>query len=581
MEKGLGIAKGGGRRVGWGGRERGEKKMGVKEWLYEECPCGSGKKLKFCCWREIKGEVSDGDGHDHLVEAVRNLRQPEGLSNAWSSLGGEAEAKATIAMNRMQEGKYREAAEGFRKARKAQPGMYAVWNNEAMALWLGGKREEGRKVMEEGLERSGAVNAFGWGLLSEMRHALGDAAGAAEAADRASALVPATRDAASKTAAALSLLGRDEEVLRYVAGCGFEGAKIACLHAGVAAANLGRRAEALEWLERAHGEHGAMDKLAEKIAEDLESGTRAEELPEGRWPHWNRSCYDLGEKVQTEAMACFGEGWEAVACDVMSMALYGGTLRGGDALALLRHLKGPCAEAMRGRLEANGAKEPGKPPFATREEAREFFIDAVLRLEGMSYQTIEFTDEVPEEDPIGEEDLEAYREALEVLKKRDPKGPGWEAAKATVERLQEGHPKRYRERMNYASFLATEGKPREAEKILEGIFAEHPDYGHAAAAMLRIAVWNADFERGEEICRTYRPSKKMMPEEYLDWLDAQEFFLDARGEKKAAAHVRKIARGLRKDFGVAAPGPKWTRGRTAFLKEVVRWRRGWEEWGRA
>lgn len=540
--------------------------MGVKEWLYEECPCGSGKKLKFCCWPEVRDEVSGGDTHDRLVEAVRNLHQPPGLTNTWTELSPSALLRADEALQLMREGQDAKAAEGFREARKSLPGLYALWNNEAMAWWRAGKYEKARRLLEECLKYTGAINAFGWGMLAEMRYGTGKEEGAAEAAERAVALCPVSRDAASKTAAALAMLGRDEEVVRYVEGCGFEEAKVGCFHAGVASANLGRREEALAWLEWAEGENLAMNELRGKIVADLKAGKRAEDLPEGRWPHWCRASYDLGGYVQTEAMTALGGKWSAVACDLMSMALYEGTLKAGDALALLHYLKGMRATAMRERLEAHGATETAQPPFATKDEAKEFFVNAVLNMDGLTFQTIEFSENMEMEDPIPEEDIPAYEKAIEALRKKDPSRAAWKTGKATLMRLAEGHPGRYRVRLNLAGMLMLEGKEHEAEERLEQLFEEFPSYGFAAAGLLRLAVERGDLDKADEICRKYRPAKKMPPEEYLDWLDALEPYLELCGEEDLLENVRETAKDLWKELGIPEPKPLVKK----FWEKIVR-----------
>ena len=221
----------------------------------------------------------------------------------------------------------------------------------------------------------------------------------------------------------------------------------------------------------------------------------------------------------------------------------------------------------------SGAKESEKPPFETRLDAGMFFVNAVLKLDGREIHTFEFTDEVPEEDPVVGEDLEAYVEALDVLKHKGARSPKWAKAKATIKRLLEGHPKRYRERMNYASMLAKEGKLREAQEILEEIFEEHPDYGHAAAALLRMAVNDGDLERAEEISKRYHPAKKMAPLEYLDWLNAQELYLFVCGDDQASENVRKVANDLRKDFGLPDPEPEWDEVKYALLEALAPQRR--------
>ena len=39
--------------------------------LYGPCPCGSGKKFKFCCWPKCRDKLDDGMTREEIVQTVR------------------------------------------------------------------------------------------------------------------------------------------------------------------------------------------------------------------------------------------------------------------------------------------------------------------------------------------------------------------------------------------------------------------------------------------------------------------------------------------------------------------------------
>ena len=49
--------------------------------LYAPCPCGNGKKLKFCHYEAVRNELYDDPSPSEVTMAVRRAMQPYGMVN--------------------------------------------------------------------------------------------------------------------------------------------------------------------------------------------------------------------------------------------------------------------------------------------------------------------------------------------------------------------------------------------------------------------------------------------------------------------------------------------------------------------
>ena len=518
------------------------------EWLYEQCPCGSGRRLKFCCWPEVKELLDSESTHDDLVLEVRWIKTPAGLKNC-PPPGRELEfvRMKKEGDQKQKEGKFAAAAKVFHQMRMEAEGLYSAWNNEAQALWGAGRWEEAVRLLERCVEWSGEVNAFGWAELAEMRYFLGNQAGAEEAAGRAAGLPPPTPEAAAKTSIALSLLGKEREVLEYVRGCGFEESGVALFHAGVAAANLGLREEALMLLEKAD-RCGAMGAPITRIAEGLARGETAEGQPTGRWLHFAMNTYEAGVKRIVQAFDEHTPGHETVLCDVVEILVSNGRMPPDDALGALERMRGARADALSAALRARGAEIPDELREADAMRLSEPIVRGILNKPGLQFHNSTLRMDVPMEGVWTDAEKEAYEHAIRQMKTSVPGEPGWKQVKDTLLRLSEGRPERYRVRFNYASALSREGRDGEALAIIREIFEAHPDYGHAAGTLMRSALMMGDLEGAEEISRRYRPPEVVDPREYRDMLTAQLDLLELRGDKQSAKSCRDTLRKIEKQF---------------------------------
>ena len=49
--------------------------------LYGPCPCGSGKKFKFCCMQNVRDHLPDNPTQAEVTMEVRKAMQPYGMIN--------------------------------------------------------------------------------------------------------------------------------------------------------------------------------------------------------------------------------------------------------------------------------------------------------------------------------------------------------------------------------------------------------------------------------------------------------------------------------------------------------------------
>lgn len=366
--------------------------MGIgHDLLYAPCPCGSGRKFKFCCYPAVRDELPPNPVQAEMTTAVRRANQPFGMVN---DIDPVEDREAIAPMRRgfvlRDAFQFEEALPLFRQAREMRPKLYTAWNNEALCLWHSGHYAEAVAAQEAGLALSADVNAFGWAQLAEFRYFLGDDQGAADAADKAAAMPPMSSDAATKTCSALAHLRRHADLLAYARGCGFDQTPMVGFYAGGAALNLGDNETAMPFLLTAQGlfeEDVDADDSGESDDPGGDGDGPADEepftspsAPFGEELYFSRGTYGAGPFVH-EAIDGLKPEYRNVLCDLVEMGLVDGTIDKGDALALLEPYRGGRADFIRevlasthefdglpeddgeggGEEEGNGAFPPDEP----------------------------------------------------------------------------------------------------------------------------------------------------------------------------------------------------------------------------
>ena len=59
--------------------------------LYSECPCGSGKKFKFCCYPSIRDDLPRDPTRADVTDAIRMRSRATRLAELTAKSGGTAD----------------------------------------------------------------------------------------------------------------------------------------------------------------------------------------------------------------------------------------------------------------------------------------------------------------------------------------------------------------------------------------------------------------------------------------------------------------------------------------------------------
>ncbi|MBR4190850.1 MAG: hypothetical protein IKQ55_12940 [Kiritimatiellae bacterium] len=519
--------------------------------LYGRCPCGSGKSLKFCCWKKIRDQLPP---HAGLSDVVAAVRRSAGGAEA-PSIGDERVTRDVGALLDIKEaqdlltdGKYEKAAKLFHKIRKAYPEFLVAWNNEILATWMSGKGPAAVRLAGQALKQSGEANAFGWGLLAQLRYLTGDTPGAAGALDRAAAIIPPTEEAAAKVCHAMALLRQHQRLVEYARTSMFGANPVVATLSGIAAANLGDRPGALRRLRGAASTGATYADYARSLLGRLEAGETAESLPLGEWPYFQRKTYEAGVAL-VDALTRRREQDANMVCDYLGILLYEGRIAPGAALAVASAMEGDRAAALRAQLAARGAVAETAPPFDDKEAVSKFLVGKAMEDYGLKLVQSK-VDAAPPDDfaQLSKADYDAYTRALEMVHSTTLGSKDWAAARETFRDIANRNHGFHRALFTWAGMLRAEGLDDEARKVFERIRAEHPEYAHAAAALLMMALDRNDMDGALEIVRSYEMPETMHPQELLAWFTALREYWRAKGDRKQEKELSKSIRDIEKQF---------------------------------
>ncbi|MBR4188351.1 MAG: hypothetical protein IKQ55_00120 [Kiritimatiellae bacterium] len=350
------------------------------EILYMPCPCGSGSKFKFCCWKKYRDRIDDSMTRARVVQAVRcensGVYAPRPNREA-QELSDEAREML------IEDHDTEKAMELLRKAAELDPEDASIWNNAAICEWEAGHAEAAAEWQRQGIEKANSYrNTFGFASMAIYLHALGrddEAAGWLERAleDR----LPLSRDVVVRVCFALALYRRHRDILDYAAdSCLDDDSRVAFFKA-VALANLGRTAEAAEVLRDA--DEFALIHPVGRYLECIGDGCTPRSVRSGEWPYFTLSMFPparwLDEDLR-EGRNPFDRpsGTIVDAIEVLAAESF---RTPAELLKLIQGREDAGMEELRKGLErlAKEDADPALPPGVTeaRDEARRLFIHPI------------------------------------------------------------------------------------------------------------------------------------------------------------------------------------------------------------
>ena len=502
--------------------------------LYGSCPCGSGRKFKFCCLPIVRDELSNNPDAAEVVEAVRSRRI--GVLEMFKKYPvadvAEAERIGDLGAKAFVNGRLEEAISLFREAHDKIPDLFSAWNNEVCCHLMRGDISKARECVEDAVACAQDINAFGWAMKAIIANAVCDAAEYESAIARAKAMKPLTADFAVKVCEAFAVAHRNRELLDYTQSCGFDANDDVSYMAGVAAANLGERALAQKLLGRVESER--FWEYAGFILDDMEEGSRFFGLFD--WLYFSEDNYPCGllsENLPKDSeFARMPNSAKAnVVCDRLEMDLARDEIEKADALKILSEIDTPRATKIREHVDKM-PDERGPSPFDQLKEAIGLAPGSGGGVERRLNRILaaRVTEDADALLPIpeGSSDMELYEAAADVALDHDPKHPKWEWAKNALLEIDKKHPYNPRALSNYCAMLSREGRNDEAIPIMRLLYERFPNYAFAVANWAGILVSRGDVDEAEKVMDGFAIPDEISPEDCSVLLKTESRIATAR-----------------------------------------------------
>jgi tetratricopeptide (TPR) repeat protein len=265
--------------------------------LYGMCPCGSGKKFKFCCWAKCRDKIDEFMTESEIVQTVRCTAS--GIYDA--KVDEKADEICREGVSCLKVGRIDEAKKYFAEACTISSGMWIAWNNRATCCWEEGDVEGAYETQKKGLELSSFRNTFAYAALSIYSYFLGRREESLQWLDRAlEDKSPLSRDVAFCVCKALAFHNRHRDIVDYATSCGFATDELVAFFKGTAHANLKEENEA----EKAWND--ALDGLFGEDAEYYLDCLFDDMLPislDGDWPYFTPRSFPFAELLRKDIEA--------------------------------------------------------------------------------------------------------------------------------------------------------------------------------------------------------------------------------------------------------------------------------------
>lgn len=244
--------------------------------LYAACPCGSGKKYKFCCFKSKAGEAQDM--HETVPHQEKILfLDPEDLEPP-----PEVVAETARGTKLMQSARFKEARDVFQSLVERHPRVAQCQNNLATCDFHLGNLD-GAITRLRSILRHKPHHAYARGLLVEILAATGQEVELSKELPKLRDSVPLSNDHVEVKVTALALARQHRDALAAAQKAGQPLRPHVAYLAGIAALNLGMLDRAQELLTQGLADTSTRDR-AKVLLRELEAGRRPFTLT-GEYPY--------------------------------------------------------------------------------------------------------------------------------------------------------------------------------------------------------------------------------------------------------------------------------------------------------
>ena len=498
---------------------------------YSPCPCGSGKKYKFCCLQKQRDREAQSSRPSFWSASSSEEDVDEKPDSLLVGDLHEGRILCDKGLRLMAAGNFEKAIPLFQKSIAKAPFVYTAANNLALCLYITGNLEEALRVQSESRKASPFPNPFGLANLVSFRYIAGDEVGARRDLDEAlKAAVPSV-DACVKLCETLARFKRHQELLDLADASGYRDDSGVCFFTGIAAANLGDRLRAQHDLGRVTLGHHKAD-MTRRYLQHLRDGSSPHTV-RGDWPYLLP--YEVCPFPVMEAeLKRDQKAWLArrIVVDICEVVLNDTPDNPADGVGALRFATHPEATELLWTI-AKGSFGPDTLRIAALQGLRERGEtdpkqSVEILLDG-ERREIALTGTRLDPDFRFGKPLPKALDALyaKTVKAGHKKRPNWETIGATYLRIMKEAPEYYPARYNYAVRLLHRRRVDELEPILRELVATQPEYLFAHATLLQILSNAGREKQADALFKATAVPKETHPDAMVAWLVAQTLYHEA------------------------------------------------------
>lgn len=510
---------------------------------YDPCPCGSGKKYKFCC--RSGNRAPEGTDWVPLREGMyASADDPER-----TLIVGDMDTAIRLneqGSNLLSRGRMDEARKLFERSRRMCPAFTPATNNLALCHFGGGDAKKAIEVQQ---------SAFGYPLPNPFGHASlaiycrylpyrEEMVRLAEESLRlATELSSPTVEGVIRTCEALARYGWHKEMVTLLEKSKFGSDERLAYFGGIAAANLGDAERAVELLRvaqhAASPDQGLAKRYVKLLSEGAGPGTVLGNWPYFTWLHLLAYWPPLHRALKEDPSECVHL---LATVDIVAAMLDGEEAQVKSSLEALEVSEHPAATEILERVAQSASAEDWRraaarealerktEPPKSREQIR---VEGILPGRHPPVVTIDY--EMTLDPPLTPKQEEKIAEAHHLLS-----GGVVDLLRAgkMLRKLVEQEPEFITAQHFYAVALARQSQFDKAEQILREILRGHPEFLTSAATLLLFLKHRGRLEEAEELLNSYSVPSEVHPLHWENWLFALLGFCKDAGKMDAAKKVR-------------------------------------------
>ena len=524
--------------------------------LYSECPCGSGKKFKFCCYQSIRDDLPRDPTRADVTDAIRLRSRAARLTELEAKSGAldfdRFHELIGRGLRHLHNGRYRDAKRVLLQAKDEFGMLPTAYNNLALCALVQGKLKEAEEWVQEVVRRFPAENPFGLAMYADIRYLRGDVIGALDIIERAERIVPPSVDQAVRVCESMAHFKDHERIVRYAEKSGYADDPGMAFFLGIALANLGRHADAARSLRIAV--RGTQPDYVTRILEEVTAGKRPQTIC-GDWMYFTPESFTLFAGL----MKSVKDGGDQQA-DLSSEALAemvevetnAGLIGVSEAIKVLSTSVAKRAERILDALRSDASRPESVRKAAEKAYAKQFADnDLGKRLRSIPDGQIEkmiITEDAATHAPLDPAYEESYFKAVHICLDPSSRKSDLKEALRLFKDLYAKVPDNPAVANNYASALSRLGFAAEAMTIVRDCFEHHPEYVFGAANHLSMLMVSGKMDEARAMIENYRLPQRIHPDAYLSWLRVEMRYYDMIGDAERLQNVKRTMDLVSKEF---------------------------------